>query len=201
MSPREPSPAAQRGRACRGPTTPRRARLRPPSRHLRRTLRCLSQPTQCQTLRSGQGDAAPPLNPQLPAPLPGQRAVGAAVAKRVAGAIPADRLSVTGAARAHARRSTPQRNAGVLRDRRGGAPRQPLCGYKGYAGLGPLRGHEPAVDRPRIGPQRIAPQRLGPASGSRRSRARYPAQSFISRRRRSNRSVRRYAASTLFWTT
>ena len=33
-----------------------------------------SQPTQCQTLRSGQGDAAPPLNPQLPAPLPGQRA-------------------------------------------------------------------------------------------------------------------------------
>ena len=31
--------------------------------------------------------------------------------------------------------------------------------------------------------------------------ARYPAQSSISRRRRSNRSVRRYAASTLFWTT
>ena len=58
-----------------------------------RALRCLSQPTQCQTLRSGQGDAAPPLNPQLPAPLPGQRAVGAAVANRVAGAIPADRLS------------------------------------------------------------------------------------------------------------
>ena len=131
VSPREPSPAAQRGRTRRGPTTPRRVRFRPPSRHLRRTLRCLSQPTQCQTLRSGQGDAAPPLNPQLPAPLPGQRAVGAAVAKRVAGAIPADRLSVTGAARAHARRSTPQRNAGVLRDRRGGAPRQPLCGYKG----------------------------------------------------------------------
>ena len=72
-------------------------------RHVRR----VSQPTQCQTLRSGQGDAAPPLNPQLPAPLPGQRAVGAAIANRVAGAIPADRLSVTGAARAHARRSTP----------------------------------------------------------------------------------------------
>ena len=31
-------------------------------------LRCLSQPTQCSTLRSGQGDAAPPLNPQLLAP-------------------------------------------------------------------------------------------------------------------------------------
>ena len=70
-------------------------------------LLVLSQPTQCQTLRSGQGDAAPPLNPQLPGPLPGQRAVGAAIANRVAGAIPADRLSVTGAARAHARRSTP----------------------------------------------------------------------------------------------
>ena len=88
----------------------------------------MSQPTQCETLRSGQGDAAPPLNPQLPAPLPGQRAVGAAVANRVAGALPADHLTVMAAAR------TPQRSAGVLRDRRGGAPRQPLCGYKGYAG-------------------------------------------------------------------
>ena len=98
VSPREPSPAAQRGRTRRGPTTPRRVRFRPPSRHLRRTLRCLSQPTQCQTLRSGQGDAAPPLNPQLPAPLPGQRAVGAAVANRVAGALPADHLTVMAAA-------------------------------------------------------------------------------------------------------
>ena len=93
--------------------------------------------------------------------------------------------------------------AGLRRGSKGGeAPLASPCrgpakrGPKGYAGLGPLRGHEPAVDRPRIGPQRLVPQRLGPASGSRRSRARYPAQSFISRRRRSNRSVRRYAAST-----
>ena len=54
-----------------------------------------------------------------------------------------------------------------------------------------LKGQEPAVDRPRIGPQRLAPQRLGPVSGFRRSPARYAAQSFINRRRRSNRSVRR----------
>ena len=57
-----------------------------------------STPSQCETLRSGQGDAVPPLNPQLPAPLPGQRAVGAAVANRVAGALPADRLTVMAAA-------------------------------------------------------------------------------------------------------
>ena len=88
-----------------GANNPRRVRFRPPSRHLRRTLRCLSQPTQCETLRSGQGDAAPPLNPQLPAPLPGQRAVGAAVANRVAGALPADRLTVMAAARTPPARS------------------------------------------------------------------------------------------------
>ena len=88
VRPREPSPAAQRGRARRGPTTPRRVRFRLPSRHLGRRLRVKSQPTQCQTLRSGQGDAAPPLNPQLPAPLPGQRAVGAAVAAEPPGQAP-----------------------------------------------------------------------------------------------------------------
>ena len=43
---------------------------------------------------------------------------------------------------------------------------------------------------PRIGPQRLAPQRLGPASGSRRSVARYAAQSSIRTRLRSNRSER-----------
>ena len=68
----------------------------------------------------------------------------------------------------------------------------PANSARGRASGGSKGGGAPlAVDRPRIGPQR-----LGPASGSRRSRARYPAQSFISRRRRSNRSVRRYAAST-----
>ena len=93
---------------------------------------------------------------------------------------------------------TPQRSAGVLRDRRGsGAPPSPApLWVQRVCWLLTLKGQEPAVDRPRIGPQRLAPQRLGPASGSRRSRARYAAQSFISRRRRSNRSVRRYAAST-----
>ena len=68
-------------------------------------LGCVSQPTQCETLRSGQGDAAPPLNPQLPAPLPGQRAVGAAVANRVAGALPEDHLTVMAAARTPPTRS------------------------------------------------------------------------------------------------
>ena len=133
----------------------------------------MSQPTQCETLRSGQGDAAPPLNPQLPAPLPGQRAVGAAVTNRVAGALPEDHLTVMADARTPPMRSrrptmarrrtwtaparaierersrlgqapsgatghgshdgrarTPQRSAGVLRDRRGGAPRQPLPGTR-----------------------------------------------------------------------
>ena len=66
---------------------------------------CTTLSTQCETLRSGQGDAAPPLNPQLPAPLPGQRAVGAAVANRVAGALPADRFTVMAAARTPPARS------------------------------------------------------------------------------------------------
>ena len=44
--------------------------------------------------RAWRGGATPPLNPQLPAPLPGQRAVGDAVANRVAGALPADHLTV-----------------------------------------------------------------------------------------------------------
>ena len=68
---------------------------------MKMAFRCTCTPlsTQCETLRSGQGDAAPPLNPQLPAPLPGQRAVGAAIANRVAGALPADRFTVMAAAR------------------------------------------------------------------------------------------------------
>ena len=65
VRPREPSPAAQTGRARRGPTTPRRVRFRPPSRHLGGTLRCLSQPTQCDTLGIWRGGAPPPFDPPV----------------------------------------------------------------------------------------------------------------------------------------
>ena len=198
-----------------------------------------STPSQCETLRSGQGDAAPPLNPQLPAPLPGQRAVGAAVANRVAGALPEDHLTVMAAARTPPTRSrrptmarrrtwtaparaierersrlgqapsgatghgshdgrarTPQRSAGVLRDRRGGVPRQPLPGTREAwpQRVGWLLMPNGVRSQPwfvqRIGPQRIAPQRLGPAYAFRFPTARNSAHCSISTRRRSSRSER-----------
>ncbi len=120
--PTRASPATQRGRASRGPTPPRRVRFRPPSRHLRRTLRCLSQPTQCQTLRSGQGDAAPPLNPQLTGPLPGQRA-----AARLARP-PAVLLALLNAGTRSSQSDRPEPESGISLRLNPAAPTQDLLG-------------------------------------------------------------------------
>ena len=114
----------------------------------------LSQATQCETLRSGQGDVAPPLNPQLPAPLPGQRAVGAAVANRVAGALPEDHLTVMAAARTPPTRS---RRPTMARRRTGTAPARAIERERSRLGQAPsgATGHGSHDGRART-PQRSA---------------------------------------------
>ena len=88
-----------------------------------RALRCLSQPHAMSNIAVWPRGRCAPLEP------PTSRAAAGPASGGCRRREPRRRCDPRG---------PPQRSAGVLRDRRGGAPRQPLCGYKGSAGLGAL---------------------------------------------------------------